>query len=45
MIRGFYQPALPRLLDFMKKFPTTKYAVDAANLILDYYNINQTTKD
>lgn len=37
--QGFYQPALPRLLDFMKKFPNTKYAVDAANLIMDYYNI------
>jgi len=37
--QGFYQPALPRLLDFMKKFPTTKYAVDSANLILDYFNI------
>jgi tetratricopeptide (TPR) repeat protein len=37
--QGFYQPALPRLLDFMKKFPSTKFAVDAANLILDYFNI------
>jgi hypothetical protein len=37
--QGFYQIALEELLSFMKRFPTTSYAVDSANLILDYFNI------
>jgi TolA-binding protein len=37
--QGFYQPAMAKLLEFMKKFPNTSFAVDSANLILDYYNI------
>ena len=37
--QGFYTPALPRLVEFMKKYPNTPYATDAANLILDYFNI------
>lgn len=37
--QGFYQPAMSRLLEFMKKYPTSSYATDAANLIMDYFNI------
>ncbi|MDH4467108.1 MAG: hypothetical protein QE271_03550 [Bacteriovoracaceae bacterium] len=37
--QGFYQIALEELMSFMKRFGNTSYAVDAANLILDYYNI------
>ena len=37
--QGFYKIALEELLTFMKRFPTTSYAVDSANLILDYFNI------
>lgn len=37
--QGFYQPAMQRLFEFMKKFPSTKFAIDAANLVLDYFNI------
>lgn len=37
--QGFYDQALPRLLEFMKKYPTSKYTLDSTNLILDYFNI------
>lgn len=37
--QGYYDKALGKLISFMRKFPSTKYATDAANLILDYYNV------
>jgi hypothetical protein len=37
--QGFYEKGIGKLIVFMRKFPQTKYAVDSANLILDYYNV------
>jgi len=36
--QGFYDIAIEELYTFIKKFKDSKYAMDAANLILDYFN-------
>lgn len=36
--QGLYTDALDNLLGFMKRFPGSKYAADAGELILDYFN-------
>jgi len=42
--QGFYSTALGELMGFMKKFPKSKYTEDAANLILDYFNVKSDFK-
>jgi len=42
--QGFYQSALPKLYGYIKKFPKAKYSADAADLILDYYNVKSDFK-
>ncbi len=36
--QGFYTDAIDELYNFVKAFPSSKYAVLASELILDYYN-------
>lgn len=37
--QGFYEKGIGMLMSYMRNYPKTKYALDAANLVLDYYNV------
>lgn len=43
--QGFYDISFGKLVQFMKRFPKSKYAVDSVNLILDYFNIKSDFKE
>ncbi|MBF0443101.1 MAG: hypothetical protein HQK54_14430, partial [Oligoflexales bacterium] len=39
--QGAYGVGLPALLNYMEKFPGSKHAVDAGEVIMDYFNIRK----